>query len=419
MHWHADDENRPGSGADASHNQTDRSHSQTEESRGQVDALDASNAAVTVIVIHRTGAGMYLSTGDVKCAIDKTDGIGSHMDTSSGHRDALNASDHTETGSISHGDSTDMYLGATGMKRDINETDSLGGHVNVSNGHTDAQSIQTDMLMPANAPETISIHPLELKTPNSHPGSTRERAEHPNGLRNCVDTTSGPMDVQSVAHKMEMAANTSKTVSTRPNIPKPPNSPSGDAKCDVDEMDGLGGHTDTLNGQADTPSIDVDVIRSANKSKHIRMPPNGLKMANSPMEAASQSLDKPNGCRDQTDRSSARMGSQSIGNDAKMAGNISKNVRTCQIDPKTRNLPHTPENGTPKHSYQWRKVSIDDADVYTPLNMPIDTPSQIFIFGQVEGGDKVMVARDVKQRAGNGNGDRDRDNVTSAPKYTA
>jgi len=209
------------------------------------------------------------------------------------------------------------------------EPNGFYSHADMAIGHGDAQSVQTDALMPANAPETISICPSELKTPNSPPGSARERAEHPNGLRNRADTTSGPTDVQSIAHETETAANTSKTVSTRPNIPKPPNSPSGDMKCDVDKTDGLWGHTDASNGQADAPSIDMDVLRPANESKCLQMPPNSLKRQNSPIEAAKQHLDDPNGTGDCTDGLRECTDVSSAVNGTKTAANRMECVRTC------------------------------------------------------------------------------------------
>ena len=123
------------------------------------------------------------------------------------------------------------------------------------------------------------------------------------------------------------------------------------------------------------------------------------------METAKQHPDEPNSCGSHVDGPSIRTGMESIGNNAETAAEEAETVRTRQMDKKRRNLLHTPQNGTPKHSYQWRKVSVDDAEVYAPLNMLIDTPSRNFVFGQVEGRDKVIVPN-VKQRAGDGDGNQ-------------
>lgn len=46
----------------------------------------------------------------------------------------------------------------------------------------------------------------------------------------------------------------------------------------------------------------------------------------------------------------------------------------------------------PKHTVQWRGISAGDIDVYVPLNAPIKTTSQGFIFGQVKSGNKALGA---------------------------
>jgi len=458
---HADDANGPRDRADALEGQTD-------ESRGWADTLSVPHSAETLVVSHRTGAGTYLSTGDAKRAVDETNGTESHADASSCHRDTLsvetdvlNASNNPETGGISNGEGVSTYLGTRDANRAVDETDGIGSHADTSTGHEDAHSVQTDVDTPTIAPETVSIHPieakppdppagsttsrsdatdgfgnhadrssmhtdaqsggnergravntpetvkicpLELKTPNSPPGSARERAEHPNGLRNRADTTSGPTDVQSVAHETETAANASKTVSTRPNIPKPPNSPSGDAKRDVDEMDGLGGHADASNGQADAPSVNMDTVRPANESKRVRMPPNGLKRPDSPVEAASQRSDEPNGCRDHTDASSAQMDALSVQTGASTPANGMERVRTRQHGSKTQDSPHGRGIATPKCTYQWKRVSVGDRDVYLPQNTLIDRTGQIFVFGQAESAGEAVVARVVDETDGRWNG---------------
>ena len=131
-HWHANDIHHPRSGADASDGHIDRSRGLADDSRGWADVLSTPNKPETANISHGEGAGTYLGPGDVKHGIRETDGVGSHADMST-------------------------WL-------------------------TDIPSVKTNMLIPTITPETVSIHPLELKTPNSPPGSARERTEHPNRL---------------------------------------------------------------------------------------------------------------------------------------------------------------------------------------------------------------------------------------------
>ena len=397
---HADDANGPRDRVDALEGWTD-------ESRTRADAPNTLNGAEMAIMGYGDGAGTYLDAGDAKRNVNETDGIGSHADASTGHEDAhsvetdtlkpANAMEIVSTHQIESKPPDPLTMGAGGR---ANETDRSSHHPGTLNMHTHA-------ITPADEVGNISTHPTEAKLPNSPPGSARERAEHPNGLGNRADMTSGPTDVQSIAHETETAANASKTVSTRPNIPKPPNSPSGDAKRDVDETDGLGGHVDASNGQADPPSIDMDAIRPANESKCVRTPPNGLKGPDLPVEAASQRSDEPNGCRDHTDASSAQMDAPSIQTGASTPANGTERVRMRRHGSKTQDSPHGREIATPKCTYQWKQVSVADGDVYLPQNTPIDRTGRIFVFGRVEGRVEAIAPSVEGERAGNGTGNRD------------
>ena len=64
----------------------------------------------------------------------------------------------------------------------------------------------------------------------------------------------------------------------------------------------------------------------------------------------------------------------------------------------------------PEPTYQWRRVSVEDIDVYLPWNVPVAALGWMFAFRQVESGDKVIVPSLKGERAGNGDpngGDRD------------
>jgi len=386
--------------------QTETSEGQANVSRAQTDASNASNKAETVGISHGDGASTYLGAMDAKRGVDATDGVGSHTDTSNGltdvpsvQMDAITTANATQNVSTGPTEPKPPDLPGEGGRWAPTEPNGFYSHADMAIGHGDAQSIQTDALMPANVPETVSIRPLELKTPNSPPGSARERAEHPNGLRNRADTTSGPTDVQSVAHETETAANASKTVSTRPNIPKPPNSPSGDVKHIVDETDGVGHYMDM-------PNVQTDVLTPANDSRNIKMRQNGSRTPDSPAGSATLRSDTTDGFGNCTDTSNSRTDVHSVGNDAKPTKNETESVRTPRNRSKMQNSPHTRETATPKPTCQWKQVSLRGINVHVPQIGLIDTTNRMFIFGRAESAGEAVVARIVDEMTGDGDGNR-------------
>ena len=172
--------------------------------------------------------------------------------------------------------------------------------------------------------------------------------------------------------------------------------------------DGTGIHADALSGYGDVPNVEKNAIKPANAMEIVRMPRKRTKLPDSPDSTARLAPDEPNGHGDHTDRSSVHTDAHCIGNKMQMAANETENVRRRRNMPKTQDSPYTPKIEPSKHSIQWRRVSMDDIDVYLPLNAPIETGSRSFVFGRVEGGDELVEARDVEgERAGDGDGDRD------------
>ena len=103
------------------------------------------------------------------------------------------------------------------------------------------------------------------------------------------------------------------------------------------------------------------MITPADEVGNISMHPNKQKWPNSPMEAVSQSSDKPNGYRDQTDALSARTGSQSVESDAKMAENQAKSIRTPRNALKT---PSSPSEATRQTLHELNAIG-DHTDTPT------------------------------------------------------
>jgi len=64
---------------------------------------------------------------------------------------------------------------------------------------------------------------------------------------------------------------------------------------------------------------------------------------------------------------------------------------------------------TPRPTSHWRKVSVDDGDVYVPFNAPIAIPTRRIVFGRPESGDEAIAPSVEGERAGDGDGDGDGD----------
>ena len=70
-----------------------------------------------------------------------------------------------------------------------------------------------------------------------------------------------------------------------------------------------------------------------------------------------------------------------IGKDTETAENVSKNVRTCQIESKKQNSPNVLKL---RRSSVPRSVSADDIEVYVPYNMSLKAlwiADRTFAFG--------------------------------------
>jgi len=400
----ADDANGPRDQADVLKGQADELEGRTDKSRAQADVSNTSNEAKTVVVSHRTGAGTYLSTGDAKRAVDETDGIGSHADASSGHRDALNASNGAVMGSMSCRDSAEMYLGAADAKCAVDETECARGHADTSTGHRDTPSVEMDALNTSNNAGTGGISHGDEPNTYLGAGGAKRGVDATDGTESHTDTSSGHGDAQSIQTDAITTVNVPEIVSTHPIEPKRPNSPVGDAKRDIDETDGLGGHVDASDGQADAPSVDMDAIRPANASKTISIRQIEPKSPNLPAGSATSRSDATDGFGSHTDTSSVCTDVQCAGNDTQTATNEAEIVRTRQNSSKTRNSPHGREIATPEPTIRWKRVSVNGTNVYLPQNALIDTASRNFVFGRIEGGDEEMVVRVVDEVTGDGDG---------------
>ena len=351
----------------------------------------------------------------------------------------------------------------------MREMDGLGSHTDVLGGHPDMPSIETDALIPIIAPETVSTHPTEPKPPDIPDSTANQTLNKSDGLRGHMDRSSTCTHVQSIAHKTETAANMSENIRMHQNCLKTPNLPSQSAKQLPYKPNSCGNCLDRLERQTDMQNGGNEMETPADEAETISICPVESKLPRSPTKGT-------NGCANETDRSSHHPGMLNMRTHTITPANEVGNIRTCQIKPKmpnspagsatlhsdepngrenhmdrlgthtdghsikmhaltprnkpqtvkmhpnnlkTRNSPNMAEIAMPRHSYQWRKVSIDGADVYTLLNMLINTPSQNFIFGRFEGRDELIAANVEGERVGNGVGNHDEwssdmDGITSS-----
>ena len=59
----------------------------------------------------------------------------------------------------------------------------------------------------------------------------------------------------------------------------------------------------------------------------------------------------------------------------------------------------------PEPIIQWKRVSIDDVDIYLPWDAPVEVTSRTLTFGEVESGDTAIAPSVEGERACDSNGD--------------
>jgi hypothetical protein len=390
---------------------TEMSEGQTEMSRAQTDAPNASNTAETAYIHHSESAETYLGARDANRAVDETDGIGSHADASTRHEDAhsvktdaLKPANATEIVSTHLIELKRPNSPVGDAKRGVDVMDGLASHMDTSSGRMDAPSARTYAITPTDEVGNIRTRPNNSKSPNSPMEAAWQCSDEPNASGNTPDTAGVHTDGQSVKTDALTPGNAPETVSICPLELKTPDSPAGSATSRSDAMDGFGSHTDTSNTCTDAHTVGNETESPGIEARTVRTLQNESKTNNSPVETASQRSDEPNGCRDRTDASSVRTDAHSVETHARTAANAPERIRTRQTDSKPQNSPYMRETATPKSTYRWRRVSVDGINVYLPLNAPIDDSSRMFVFERVEGGVEQIVARVVDETTGDGDG---------------
>ncbi|KIM61157.1 hypothetical protein SCLCIDRAFT_1216270 [Scleroderma citrinum Foug A] len=137
-------------------------------------------------ISHVRLGGMSWRADDPNGPGNQTDGSHGQVDELRGSADALDTSYNAETAILGHGDDPSTYLDARDAKRNVNETDSLGSHADALGGHSDMPSVEMDADMASQSAKWLS--------------------DKPNSCGYHSDRSDGRMDVQNAGNKMETPA---------------------------------------------------------------------------------------------------------------------------------------------------------------------------------------------------------------------
>ena len=179
-----------------------------------------------------------------------------------------------------------------------------------------------------------------------------------------------------------------------------------DVKHVIEVMDGIGSHVDMSSGHRNILSIETHAIKPENETANVRLPCKKVKPPDIPIGPARVAPNEPDGCGNLADMSSMCTDMHSIGNKLETSVNETDIVRTHQVGQRTQNLPYIPKNGMPKHAICWRRVNVDEINVYLPWNAPVQALGQMFIFGRFKSGDEQIAANVESERAEDGDGDQ-------------
>ena len=163
--------------------------------------------------------GTRMWTGDAN-------GPGDQADGTMGEMDASNTSNRAEMAGISSGEGVGTYLEAGSAKRIIDTTDGIESHADTLSRHMDVPNVQTDVKIPRNAPDTVSIPHMKAKLPDLPFGTTKQIPDEPYGCRDHADVSNTRTDTYSIGNSMETAANETQNIRMRQTDSRTQDSPS-------------------------------------------------------------------------------------------------------------------------------------------------------------------------------------------------
>jgi len=144
---------------------------------------------------------------DANRTIDEMDGNGSHADALTGHEDAHSV----KTDTLKPTDTTEIISThpiklkwpnspVEDVKHAVDETDGIGSHTGVPSIHTDA-------IKPVNIPQNVRMHPNRVKPPDLPSQSATLASDEPNACRHHSGVSSTQTDTQSVQTDVLTPAN--------------------------------------------------------------------------------------------------------------------------------------------------------------------------------------------------------------------
>ncbi|KIM63284.1 hypothetical protein SCLCIDRAFT_24410 [Scleroderma citrinum Foug A] len=264
--------NRPGNGADASYCETD-------VSKGQVDVVELSilslpfptltgsfSICAPSILIRITEFASEL----VPCEPQLT------KDVSRAQTDASNVSDRAKTDVTGHRENASTYLSAGDARCSEDEMDGIGSHTDVPSQHGDVLSVEMNVILPTNTPENVSIPQKRTKPPDLPVEVAICTPAESDGLGDQTDMLTTHTDAHSIETAMETAANETQNIrnlqlngadeAIAPNVGKR----AGDGSGDQDGDDGGDGNVDGMTSGDTVDSTQVEGMRLAERSQHMR-----------------------------------------------------------------------------------------------------------------------------------------------------
>ncbi|KIM65961.1 hypothetical protein SCLCIDRAFT_22472 [Scleroderma citrinum Foug A] len=359
--WCAGDPNGLGSQMDGLSCEADVLTGQADVLRGWMETLSMSDSPELASISCGDNLGTYLGAGGAKCSAEVTEGFRSHMDPSS-----------TRTGVLSAGTDVNMTVNEAetismrpvqlklpkpptgGKNGHVDETDGSRNHLSMSSTHMDVYTIGNTMETTTNMQEIVSMRPIVSKWPNLLTKGANACANEPSSCRDPVEMLTGHREAPSVATDGDTTANATETVRILRIESKLQKSPIETAKQSANEMNGRGNGSDASSRCADVHSAGNKVQTAIFEAKSVRTPPNEPKMQNSPAGAERRRAGVAEGFRSHTDMLTMRKDTHNIAHDMGTAENVSRNVRSHQNGPKTKNSPNADEFVTPKRADQRR-----------------------------------------------------------------
>ena len=177
------------------------------------------------------------------------------------------------------------------------------------------------MSIESEGPDDGGIPCVHLQGTNWHAGDTNSSGNRADRLRGEMEVLRGWMDALITSNRPEtayMSCGDSAGMYLG----------AGCVKRSVKETDGIGSRVDTSDGSTDVPSVETDANKPANATENVSTSPKRKKLPDSPVEAAKQHSEEPNGSRDHADVSSICRDMHSIGNERETA--VNETEHACQ-----------------------------------------------------------------------------------------